>query len=95
MARIEDWSLLPAWLQTPAENWEQVAEAVAQQSTEAVVERGRLMGLALSFPAEPLQDNWRDSLQQASGLADSATSSGPVGAVKRAVVLTCAGSMWF
>lgn len=72
MARIEDWSLLPAWLQTPAENWEQVAEAVAQQSTEAVVERGRLMGLALSFPAEPLQDNWRDSLQQAS--ADRATA---------------------
>lgn len=63
MARPEDWSLLPAWLQTPVENWQQVAEAVAQRPTEALIERGRLMGLALSSPAEPLHFDWQDSFQ--------------------------------
>jgi crotonobetainyl-CoA:carnitine CoA-transferase CaiB-like acyl-CoA transferase len=53
LARDDDWSLLPAWLQHDVEaSWDAVTEAVVLQSVEALVEQGRTLGLAVAaFPS--------------------------------------------
>jgi hypothetical protein len=66
MARTEDWSLLPAWLQQPVADWTEVTAAVAQRSAVELLDRGRLMGLALSAPEQPRQFSWRDDICPAS-----------------------------
>lgn len=52
LARTEDVALLPAWLETEPggrqDPWEQVATCAAGRSVEALVGRGRLMGLAVA-----------------------------------------------
>ncbi len=50
LARDEDRELLPAWLQVAVDpsDWDAVAAQVAMQSTVALVERGRLMGLPVA-----------------------------------------------
>ncbi|MBL0123044.1 MAG: CoA transferase [Betaproteobacteria bacterium] len=53
LARTEDWTLLPAWLEIDIEaSWDTVAAAAAERKSMPLVERGRLMGLALA-PADP------------------------------------------
>ncbi|THD01996.1 hypothetical protein B1810_18155 [Panacagrimonas perspica] len=49
LARDADWELLPAWLEadTP-HDWNAVRDAVASREVEALVARGRELGLALS-----------------------------------------------
>ena len=51
LARDDDWSLLPAWLQCEAalRCWPDVADAVGGQRLSPLIERARLMGL----PAAP------------------------------------------
>ncbi|TXS94195.1 CoA transferase [Parahaliea maris] len=49
LARDSDWELMPAWLEgNEASNWEQLAEQVAKRQTSALLEQGRLLGLALA-----------------------------------------------
>ena len=52
LPREDDWSLVPAWLATPSSSrqpgsWQAVAAGVAQGRVASLVDRGRLMGLAV------------------------------------------------
>lgn len=59
LAREDDWALLPAWLETDvAADWPSVAAALRQQSSAALVEQGRLLGLALARSPEPRLGPW-------------------------------------
>ncbi len=59
LARPEDWASLPAWLATEVEPaWEPVAAAVAGKTIDALLERGRLLSLAIA--AERLHDELVD-----------------------------------
>lgn len=49
LARPDDWSLLPAWLEAElAEEWEAVAAEVRRHPVAGLLEQGRLLGLALA-----------------------------------------------
>ncbi len=49
LARVEDWDLLPAWLETePVADWDVLAAVVRGRETQDLLERGRLLGLALA-----------------------------------------------
>jgi hypothetical protein len=62
MPRPWDWELVPAWLETePGESWREsesgwqaLARATAQRPLERLVERGRLLGLALAPAGAPV-----------------------------------------
>ncbi|ROH86716.1 DUF559 domain-containing protein [Stagnimonas aquatica] len=59
LAREDDWALLPAWLETDvAADWPSVAAALRKQSSAALVEQGRLLGLALARSPEPQLPPW-------------------------------------
>jgi hypothetical protein len=47
LARDEDWSLVPAWLQAPAADWPQISELVIQRPADELVQRARWLGLAV------------------------------------------------
>ncbi len=54
LARDDDWSLLPAWLdQDVAADWTALADAMARRGSADLLERGRLLGLALAALAPP------------------------------------------
>lgn len=56
LARPDDWALLPAWLEAPAESWADVIAALALQPSAILVERARWLGLAVArseTPREP------------------------------------------
>ena len=54
LARDDDWALLPAWLQQEvAADWSAVAEVVRAQRVSDLIERGRLLGLAVAANALP------------------------------------------
>ncbi|MES2884076.1 MAG: CoA transferase [Pseudomonadota bacterium] len=54
LARADDWALLPAWLQRDvAADWSAVAEAVRAFRVDDLIERGRLLGLAVAANALP------------------------------------------
>ena len=71
LARAEDWSLLPAWLEQPAADWPQLAAKVADRATIPLLERGRLMGLAVATPNEAHIPECFDELNDASGTMSS------------------------
>lgn len=49
LARPDDWQLLPAWLESgPLDSWPAVANAVADANVDILLERGRMLGLALA-----------------------------------------------
>lgn len=54
LPRVEDWRLVPAWLEVDdfdfatARDWKLLGQLVAGRNRNAVVERGRLMGLAIA-----------------------------------------------
>jgi hypothetical protein len=49
LARETDWELLPAWLEAEApRDWRAVSASIASRDVEALVARGRELGLALS-----------------------------------------------
>jgi crotonobetainyl-CoA:carnitine CoA-transferase CaiB-like acyl-CoA transferase len=55
LARDDDWMLVPAWLETDlTPDWESVAHAAATLSLETLLERGRLLGLAIAANAPPI-----------------------------------------
>ena len=54
LARDDDWALLPAWLeQDVTADWSAVAIAVRARRVAELVERGRLLGLAIAANALP------------------------------------------
>lgn len=58
LARDSDWASLEAWLQEPtAAGWDAVARGVGRQRARTLVERARLLGLAVADAAPPAQDN--------------------------------------
>jgi hypothetical protein len=55
LARDEDWTLMPAWLeQEGVSDWDAVAAAVRGRNAPALVERGREMGLAVALDGAPV-----------------------------------------
>lgn len=54
LARDEDWLLLPAWLERDGlADWEAVARALRERPVAELVERGRLLGLAVAADEMP------------------------------------------
>jgi hypothetical protein len=56
LPRDSDWQLLPAWLETDAfdsAGWVGVADVLRDKPTNGLVERARLLGLAVAAVAEP------------------------------------------
>jgi hypothetical protein len=54
LARDDDWSLVPAWLEIDAGgSWDDVASATATRGVDQLVERARLLGLAACASAMP------------------------------------------
>lgn len=61
LARDDDWSVVRAWLETDAEpTWESVRRDVARRTMHDLVERGRLLGLAVApdVPVPSKAVNW-------------------------------------
>jgi crotonobetainyl-CoA:carnitine CoA-transferase CaiB-like acyl-CoA transferase len=52
LARDDDWTLLPAWLERDAVNWAEVERAVRERSGATLLERGRELGLALALSGD-------------------------------------------
>lgn len=56
LARPSDWELLPAWLEhVVAPDWPSLEAAVAERPAAALVEQGRLLGLAVAPLAPPAE----------------------------------------
>jgi hypothetical protein len=54
LARDDDWALLPAWLECEvAADWESVTRIVQVRSAQELVQRGRLLGLAVAADETP------------------------------------------
>jgi CoA-transferase family III len=53
LAREDDWQLLPAWLEHPAEDWETVAQVLRDRRCAPMVARARLLGLAAAHSIAP------------------------------------------
>lgn len=53
LPRDDDWRLLPAWLEASATDWDEAAAAVREREASALIERGRLLGLAVAPLAAP------------------------------------------
>lgn len=64
LARADDWAMLPAWLEddraaVSAGNWDALQDILRTRGTAGLVERGRMMGLAVaaeSLPSAP--ESW-------------------------------------
>ena len=48
LPRVDDWELVPAWLGEPASDWTALARITASQPRAALLEQGRLLGLAIA-----------------------------------------------
>ncbi|MBS0577882.1 MAG: CoA transferase [Proteobacteria bacterium] len=49
LARPDDWELLPAWLEMQIQSrWDALAAALTSRPVQALIDRGRLLGLALA-----------------------------------------------
>jgi len=48
LARDEDWSLVPAWLEAPAANWQEIIHLARQRSSNELLQRARWLGLAIA-----------------------------------------------
>ena len=48
LPRPDDWDLLPALFEDVADDWTGAARLAAERTTDALVERGRLLGLAIA-----------------------------------------------
>ena len=65
MAREEDWSLLPALLETERRSisWSELEFSVQNKSHRPLLERARLMGLPVSVPFDTeVSNSWQDDL---------------------------------
>ncbi|NGY04903.1 CoA transferase [Solimonas terrae] len=48
LARDDDWTLLPAWLECDAASWAAVEAALRERACQTLLERGRELGLAIA-----------------------------------------------
>lgn len=53
LPRGDDWELVPALMQRPVADWQALTAAVASEKRDALVERGRLLGLAIAPDRPP------------------------------------------
>lgn len=54
LTRDDDWALVPAWLEADAEpGWELVRSSARSKTVQELVERGRLLGLAVAADEAP------------------------------------------
>lgn len=77
LAREDDWTLVPAWLEREAvQSWDEVALAVRQATMHDRVERGRLLGLALCpvVPPSSRPVPWFSAMPAQTGIQLRATS---------------------
>jgi len=51
LVRESDWDLVPAWLEAPLDDWASVAMALATRPGADVLDRGRMLGLAVADAA--------------------------------------------
>jgi len=58
LARDDDWGLLAAWLEEPAETWADIAEAARSQDGSTLVARGVQLGMAIALDHLPEQRPW-------------------------------------
>lgn len=61
LPRESDWELLDAWLETQViSNWSDLAHCVQERSKSELLERGRILGLAVADanPPLPIERNW-------------------------------------
>jgi hypothetical protein len=59
LAREDDWDLLPAWLEADIRpDWDALAEALRQRDAQALLARGRELGLAVAAEAWPTPAPW-------------------------------------
>lgn len=78
LAREDDWSLLPAWLEDEVSDWDAVARAVRERPLDELVERGRLLGLAIAPSRDQAPDTppWCRVLQGAPLAVHAPSDSG-------------------
>lgn len=70
LAREDDRDLLPAWLEQPVDDEVMLQAAIAAADTATLLERGRLLGLALAPVAAPeVSDHWRHATRYAAPAA--------------------------
>lgn len=50
LVRESDWDFVPAWLEAPANDWAAVTRTLAARPTADVLQRGRMLGLAVADP---------------------------------------------
>lgn len=53
LAREDDWSLMPAWLEADISGWEAVEAAIASRPARELVERGIELGLPIAIDLPP------------------------------------------
>ena len=67
LARTDDWGTVPAWLEADIEpDWSEVAAAVRTHNAGELLERGRLLGLAVAVTDAPPADRGPWQIAQSS-----------------------------
>lgn len=110
LARASDWECVPAWLEDdtplPADaegRWEAVAQRLARREPAALIEQGRLLGLAVADAAAGLSPGraWHDVVAiahpaTAAGSGGTATVSAPIAlaAASRAPLVVDLSALW-
>lgn len=100
LPRGDDWQLLPAWLEQRIECWEDIALASRQRSSEALVERGRLLGLAVAASRSPATHSdgcragWYRATQLSSAAAQAAAAQAPSAPRRARPLVIDLSSLW-
>jgi len=58
LARDEDWSLIPAWLEADASDWNTLARIIRRRPAAQLEARARVLGLAVARSASPSAGAW-------------------------------------
>ncbi len=58
LARADDWGLIEAWLGSPATCWADISALTATKDAQALVARGRELGLPVALSAPAAANNW-------------------------------------
>ncbi len=84
LAREEDWRMLPAWLQTDAlsglaDDWQALEQVLSKRPSADLLERGRLMGLAVAAECLPsAADHWFQVIARGPGSIRTTKTSVPL-----------------
>ncbi len=66
MARQDDWDLLPAWLEAPAQTWDDIETLARDRFAHDLLQRGRELGMAIGIDHLPARPATYFALSQAS-----------------------------